>query len=58
MISNVVDNAHKNSCKVSVCGELAGQLRFAEKLIEAGVDQLSVVPTKILLLRKHIISLL
>lgn len=58
MISNVVDNAHKNSCKVSVCGELAGQLRFAEKLIEADVDQLSVVPTKILLLRKHIISLL
>lgn len=58
MISNVVDNAHKNSCKVSVCGELAGQLRFDEKLIEAGVDQLSVIPTKILLLRKHIISLL
>lgn len=58
MIGVVVNNAHKNGCKVSVCGELAGEIRFANKFIETGIDQLSVVPTKILLLRKHIISLM
>ena len=56
MIKVTVDNAHKNNCKVSVCGELAGDLRFTNKLIEADVDELSVVPSKILLLRKQIIG--
>lgn len=58
MIKMTVDNAHKNNCKVSVCGELAGDLNFTDKFIEAGVDELSVAPSKILLLRKQIISLL
>ena len=58
MIKMTVDNAHKNNCKVSVCGELAGDLNFTDKFIDAGVDELSVAPSKILLLRKQIISLL
>ena len=56
MIKTAVDNAHKNKCKVSVCGELAGDLRFTNKFIEVDVDELSVVPSKILLLRKEIIG--
>ena len=58
MIGVVVNNAHKNGCKVSVCGELAGEIRFANKFIETGIDQLSVASSKILILRKQIISLL
>lgn len=56
MIKTTTDNAHKNNCKVSVCGELAGDLKFTDKFIEACVDELSVSPSKILLLRKQIIS--
>ena len=58
MIGVVVNNAHKNGCKVSVCGELAGEIRFANKFIETGIDQLSVASSKILILKKQIISLL
>lgn len=58
MIGVVVNNAHKNGCKVSVCGELAGEIRFTNKFIETGIDQLSVASSKILILRKQIISLL
>ena len=56
MIKDTADNAHKNRCCVSVCGELAGDLRFTHKFIEVNVDELSVVPSKILLLRKQIIG--
>lgn len=56
MIKLTVENAHKNNCKVSICGELAGDLKSTDKIIEAGVDELSVAPSKILLLRKQIIS--
>ena len=56
MIKDTVDNAHENRCCVSVCGELAGDLRFTHKFIEVNVDELSVVPSKILLLRKQIIG--
>ena len=56
MIKSTVENAHKNGCKVSVCGELAGDINYTDKFIEADVDELSVVPSKILLLRKQIIG--
>lgn len=56
MIKKTADNSHKNNCKVSVCGELAGNMDFTLKFIEAGIDELSVIPSKILLLRKQIIS--
>ena len=54
MIKDTVDSAHKNNCKVSVCGELASDLNYTDKLLELGVDELSVAPSKILLLRKQI----
>ena len=54
MIKETVDNAHENNCKVSVCGELAGDFNYTDKLLELGVDELSVTPSKILLLRKQI----
>ncbi len=57
MIKITVDNAHKNNCKVSVCGELAGDMNYTDKLLETGVDELSVAPSKILLLRKQISGL-
>lgn len=44
MIKNVVDEAHKQKIKVSVCGEMAGDAVCAPLLIGLGVDELSMTP--------------
>ncbi len=54
MIRMVVDNAHKAGKKVGICGELASDTSLTKDFVEMGIDQLSVVPSFILQLRKTI----
>lgn len=53
----VIQAGHRHNCWVGVCGELAGDLNVSQKLIELGVDELSVSPKLILPLRKKILSI-
>ena len=51
------DNAHKNNIWAGVCGEIGGDTKACEKLLKLGVDELSVSPTKVLLLREIVSNL-
>lgn len=46
-IELVVNNAHKKGVKVGICGELAGDLNYIERLCRIGVDELSMSANKI-----------
>ena len=54
MIQMVIDNGHKEGCKVGICGELAADLTLTETFVKMGVDELSVSPTFVLPVRKRI----
>ncbi len=54
MIKLVCDNAHKNGIEVGVCGEMASDLSMTEILLQMNVDMLSVIPSRVLSLRKVI----
>ena len=54
LIETAVRAAHKNHIPVGVCGELASNTAFTAKLLEIGVDELSVNPSKLLEMKKHI----
>lgn len=56
MIQMVVDNAHKAGIPVGICGELGGDEKMVSTFLDMGVDELSVAPGKILLLRKLILE--
>lgn len=56
LIEMTVENAHKNGIKAGVCGELAANTKYTEKLLHAGVDELSAVPSKIQSIKKKIRS--
>lgn len=43
----VVDAAHREGITVCVCGEMAGEAQFAPVLLGLGVDELSMNPTSI-----------
>ncbi|MBQ9828179.1 MAG: phosphoenolpyruvate--protein phosphotransferase [Lachnospiraceae bacterium] len=53
-IETTVRNAHKHDCVVGICGELGGDPNLTDFFLNAGVDELSVSPSKILGLRKLI----
>lgn len=57
MIQMTVRNAHRKGIPVSICGELAADRQMTQKLIEMGVDVLSVSPNQILPLRKELRSI-
>lgn len=57
LIEMTVNNAHKNGIWVGVCGELAADEGFTHELIRIGVDEISVVPSSILMLRARISTL-
>lgn len=44
----VADNAHKNGVPVSICGELASDVTMTKTFLAMGIDELSMVPSKIL----------
>lgn len=47
MIRMVAEHAHQKGIRVSVCGELSGDVDAVRKLIDVGVDELSVSPSKL-----------
>ena len=54
LIRLAAENAHKAGIKIGICGELAADLSLTDELIEMGIDELSVSPGMILLLREKI----
>lgn len=55
LIEMVVNAAHKHNKWVGVCGEMASQPKYAKKLIEIGVDELSMQAVHLLKI-KHQLS--
>lgn len=54
MIRMVTENAHRAGKWVGICGELAADTDVTEEFIAMGIDELSVVPSSILKVRKVI----
>ena len=54
MIRIVANNVHLEGKLISICGDLAADLSMTEQFINMGIDELSVAPSQILALRKHI----
>ncbi len=48
LVNNIVEQAHSCSLKVSMCGEMAGQLENLPLLLATGIDELSVAAPAIL----------
>ena len=57
LIEMTVNAAHENGIWAGVCGELASDLNSTEKLLELGVDELSVSPASILPLKEKILNI-
>jgi len=47
LIGSICDSAHKEGITAAMCGELASDPEIIPKLIEAGIDELSVAPSKV-----------
>lgn len=54
MIQMTIDNAHQYGKWVGICGELASDLELTGEFVRMGVDELSVAPSMVLMLRKQI----
>ncbi|HRY36426.1 MAG TPA: phosphoenolpyruvate synthase [Candidatus Magasanikbacteria bacterium] len=49
LIRNVIKTAHKNGCKVGICGQAPSDYpKFAEFLVEEGIDSISLNPDTVL----------
>jgi pyruvate,water dikinase len=58
IIAHLIKVAHENGCTVSICGEGPSNLPdFAEFLVRAGIDSISVNNDAILATKKHVASL-
>lgn len=57
MIEMTVKSGHKAGISVGICGELAFDTVMTETFLRMGVDELSVPPQEVLLLRKKIRNL-
>lgn len=51
IIEMVIKEGHKAGCKVTICGELAGETELVPVFLKMGVDALSVAPTSVLSVR-------
>ena len=56
-IETTIKNGHAAGIWVGICGELASDEKFLGKLIQLGIDEMSVVPSSVLTLRAKIASL-
>jgi phosphotransferase system enzyme I (PtsI) len=54
LLSHVIESAKNHDIPVSVCGDVASEPLYASLLITLGVSTLSMVPHKVLSIRKHI----
>ena len=54
MIKLTVDNAHAAGIRVGICGELGSDPNMTEWFLRAGIDEISVPPSKILETRRRI----
>jgi phosphotransferase system enzyme I (PtsI) len=54
LLNHVIESALKHNIPVSVCGDIASEPLYASLLIALGVTTLSMVPHKVLALRKYI----
>ena len=54
MIQMTIENGHKGSAWVGICGELGSDTTLTKTFVDMGIDELSVSPTYILGLRKAI----
>lgn len=57
-INMAVNKLSKANIPVSICGELAGKAHIIEKLLEIGIRELSVAPSKIPKIKKQIAEFL
>ena len=56
MIEMSIENAHKEGIWVGICGELAADISLTETFLKMGVDELSVSPGQVLVVRKKIME--
>lgn len=56
-IKMTIDNGHNNGCRVGICGEMASDPEIVKKLVEYGIDDISVTPANILFVREIIRSI-
>ncbi len=56
LVKMTIENAHKNGIWVGMCGDMASQENLVPTLIEMGIDELSVTPSKVLPTR-YIVSI-
>ena len=54
IIKTIISDAHRHGIPVGICGELAADATATAKLIEMGVDELSVTPMHLPAVRKAI----
>lgn len=54
MIKMVIDNGHKENCRVGICGELGADLSLTESFLRMGLDELSVSPSMVLEVRDKV----
>lgn len=54
MIEKTVENAKKAGIKVGICGESASDKKLTKFYLQIGVDELSVVPSRVLELKKTV----
>lgn len=54
LIENIINISHKFGKEVGICGEIAGEEEYVPLLIDLGIDELSMAPFKIPLIKKKI----
>lgn len=54
LIKMTTDNAHKHGKWISICGELASDTSMTKTFLALGIDELSMVPSKILKVRAKV----
>ena len=57
MIKMTIDNAKAANCRVGICGEMASDPEIVPKLVEYGIDEISVLPVNLLSVREIIRSM-
>ncbi|MCF7858677.1 MAG: phosphoenolpyruvate--protein phosphotransferase [Candidatus Cloacimonetes bacterium] len=56
LIKYTVENAHKKGKKVAICGEMASDKELVKYLLALEIDELSVSPGRLLLIKKEILN--